>query len=52
MRDNLRFRRDSNARSGSQSGGNFTGPGNSVEQGVRNQSKSQKRDKRVKCLRK
>ena len=45
VRDNSRFRRGSNARSGSKSRGNFTGPGNSFKQGVRNPSKSQERHK-------
>ena len=43
VRDNSRFRRGSNKRSGSQSGGKFTGPRNNSKQGVRNPSKSQER---------
>ena len=45
VRDNSKLRRYSNIRSGSQSGGKFTGPGNTVKQGVRNPSMSQERHK-------
>ena len=45
MRDNSRFRRGSNIRSGSLPGGKFTGPRNISKQGVRNPSKLQERQK-------
>ena len=45
MRDNSRFRRGSNIRSGLLPGGKFTGPRNTSKQGVRNPSKSQERQK-------
>ena len=45
MRDNSKFRRSSNLRSGSLPGGKFTGPRNTSKQGVNNPSKSQERQK-------
>ena len=45
MRDNSRFRKGSNIRSGLQPGGKFTGPRNNSKQGVRNPSKSLERPK-------
>ena len=45
VRDNSRFRKGSNIRHGSQSGGKFTGPRNNSKQGVRNPSKSLERPK-------
>ena len=57
MRDNSKFRRGSNIRSGSLPGGKFTGPRNTSKQGVRNPSKLQERQKgetfkKVECLEK
>ena len=45
VRDNSSFWKGFQARSGSQSGGRFTGAGNNAKQGVRNQSISQERPK-------
>ena len=45
VRDNSKFRRGSNIRSGLLPGGKFTGPRNRSKQGVRNPSKSQERQK-------
>ena len=45
MRDNSKFRRGSDIRSGSLPGSKFTGPRNYIKNGVRNQSKLQDRQK-------
>ena len=45
MRDNSKFRRSSNLRSGSLPGGKFRGPRNNIKQGVRTPIKMPERQK-------